>query len=333
MNFDIVIGNPPYQLEGASGGNNDAPIYQIFAKIATSISTQYVSLIIKSAWFTTGRENLLRDFRHHMLTSRTVSRLVVYPNSNILFPDVEIKGGCCFYLEDKKYRGKCEYTLVNNGIEETSMRKLDAFDVLIRDPKVSTIIEKIDEIRKEKGYGTVDTIISADTPFGIPSNPRTSKKTPCKVYETKQNKDDVLLYHIQNGKRLIEYMSINDIRKNVQDIPKYKVFVTGAGGSGNDKKILGKPVFAEKNSICSQSYLYSAFESKKEAVNFEKYLRTKFLRFIVSSIKITQSASNRVYRFVPLINLNNEITDKKLYKLFKLAQNEIKIIENSGSVL
>ena len=135
-------------------------------------------------------------------------------------------------------------------------------------------------------------------------------------------------YHIQNGKRLIEYMSINDIRKNVQDIPKYKVFVTGAGGSGNDKKILGKPVFAEKNSICSQSYLYSAFESKKEAVNFEKYLRTKFLRFIVSSIKITQSASNRVYRFVPLINLNNEITDKKLYKLFKLAQNEIKIIEN-----
>lgn len=139
MNFDIVIGNPPYQLEGASGGNNDAPIYQIFAKIATSISTQYVSLIIKSAWFTTGRENLLRDFRHHMLTSRTVSRLVVYPNSNILFPDVEIKGGCCFYLEDKKYRGKCEYTLVNNGIEETSMRKLDAFDVLIRDPKVSTI--------------------------------------------------------------------------------------------------------------------------------------------------------------------------------------------------
>lgn len=111
------------------------------------------------------------------------------------------------------------------------------------------------------------------------------------------------------------------------------MFVTGAGGSGNDKKILGKPVFAEKNSICSQSYLYSAFESKKEAVNFEKYLRTKFLRFIVSSIKITQSASNRVYRFVPLINLNNEITDKKLYKLFKLAQNEIKIIENSIDVL
>lgn len=333
MNFDIVIGNPPYQLEGASGGNNDAPIYQTFAKIATSISTQYVSLIIKSAWFTTGRENLLRDFRHHMLTSRTVSRLVVYPNSRILFPDVEIKGGCCFYLEDKKYRGKCKYTLVNNGIEETSMRNLDAFDVLIRDPKVSAIIEKIDDFRKKKGYKTVDTIISADTPFGIPSNPRTSKKTPCKVYSERQNVDDVLLYHIQNGKRLIEYMSINDIRKNVQDIPKYKVFVTGAGGSGNDKKILGRPVLAEKNSVCSQSYLYSAFESKEEAVNFEKYLRTKFLRFIVSSIKITQSASNRVYRFVPLINLNEEISDSKLYEFFKLTKEEIEIIENSIDIL
>lgn len=74
------------------------------------------------------------------------------------------------------------------------MRKLDAFDVLIRDPKVSTIIEKIDEIRKEKGYGTVDTIISADTPFGIPSNPRTSKKHPVKFM--RQNKIKMMYYYI-----------------------------------------------------------------------------------------------------------------------------------------
>lgn len=333
MNFDIVIGNPPYQLEGASGGNNDAPIYQTFAKIATSVSDQYVSLVIKSAWFTTGRDNLLRNFRRHMLTSKSISRMVVYPNSRILFPDVEIKGGCCYYLEDKKYLGKCRYTLVNKGVEETSLRNLDTFDVLIRDPKVSSIVEKINDIRKSKEYDTVDSIISADTPFGIPSNPRTSKKTPCRVYEERQSEDDVLLYHIYNGKRMIEYIDVMDIRKNRQDISKYKVFITGAGGSGNDKKVLGKPIVAEKESVCSQSFLYAAFESRDEALNFDRYLRTKFLRFIVSSIKITQSASRRVYRFVPLIDLKEDISDVKLYELFELTSEEIAYIEQTvGSI-
>lgn len=333
MKFDIVIGNPPYQLEGAAGGNNDAPIYQIFAKIATSVSTQYVSLVIKSAWFTTGRENLLKDFRQYMLTSNSITRLVVYLNSRMLFPDVEIKGGCCYYLEDRRNKGECEYTLVNNGNEETTVRKLDAFDVLIRDPKVSAIIEKINAVRLENDYATVDTIISADTPFGIPSNPRTSKKNPYKVHEMRQSESDVLLYHIENGKRLVEYMDVNDIRKNKQDIAKYKVFITGAGGSGNDKKIIGRPIVAERNSVCSQSYLYSAFSSKIEAINFDKYLRTKFLRFIVSSIKITQSASSRVYRFVPLIDLKSDVSDSKLYDLFKLTKEETNLIENSIDVL
>ncbi len=183
----------------------------------------------------------------------------------------------------------------------------------------------------------VETIISADTPFGIPSNPRTSSKTPFKVYTDKTNAHNVLLYHIEDQKRKIEYVSQEDIHKNAQDVEKYKVFIPGAGGSGNDAKVLGNPIAAPKNSVCSQSFLYAAFETEKEATNFMKYLLTKFFRILVSSLKITQSAPSRVYRFVPLQDFTSKSDidwslsiadiDHQLYTKYHLSSDEIAFIE------
>ena len=337
VKFDAIVGNPPYQLEGGSGGNNDAPIFQHFAIESSKLNPRFVSLIIPSRWFAAGRENLLGSFRSTMLNSNKLSKLFTYTDARDVFPNVEIKGGICYYLENNQYNGQCEYTLVQNNTRETEVRSLNDFDILIREPKLSAIIKKIHSLCDEKQI-MVDSIISNDTPFGISSNPKTSKKNPMKVYEYTAEKHNTLLYHIENNKRKVEYVDRRLITKNAQYVDSHKVFITGAGGSGNDPYVLGKPEYAPENSVCSQSYLFAAFKTQLEAENFIKFLKTKFLRVIVSAIKITQSGPSKVYRYVPLQDLtaNSDINwemslpeiDAYLYKKYNLTHEEIAFIEN-----
>ncbi len=328
MNFGYVIGNPPYQDQGGAGGNNDAPIYQRFCNIADRVTSGVSSLVIKAGWFSAGRENLLGDFRRDMLTSRQVKRLVTYANSRDIFANVEIKGGICYYIKDKSYSGDCNYTLMRDGKAIDCMRDLSDFDILIREPILNDIVKKVHEKAVEDEVEFVDTIISSDTPFGIPSNPRSSKKNPFTVYETKADDHDVLLFHIEKLHRKIEYCSRKQVRKNVQDIKYDKVFVPCSGGSGDDKMVIGVPELAPANSVCSQSYLYAKFPSAKEASNFLSYMKTKFFRILVSAVKITQACPKKAYRFVPMQDYNKPWTDEELYAMYGLTNEEIDYIEN-----
>ena len=337
MKFNAIVGNPPYQLTGGSGGNNDAPIFQDFGKLSHSLTGQYVSLIIPSRWFTAGRENLLGEFRKDMLNCGHIELLKTYTNARDVFSNVEIKGGVCYYLLNKNHNGNCNYTLYNGDtIEHTSMNLSD-FDIFIREPKLADIVKKVTTKTSESGIKFVDTLISNDTPFGIPSNPRTSTKTPFTVYTSSSRAHDVILFHIENQKRKVEYVALSDIRKNIGDIKCPKVFIPGAGGAGNDPYVLGRPEVAPAHSVCSQSYLYAAFNSDEEAQNFSKYIHSKFLRILVSVMKITQSAPQRVYRFVPLQDFTSfsdidwsksiEEIDKQLYAKYNLSEDEIDFIE------
>lgn len=340
MKFNAIVGNPPYQLTGGSGGNNDAPIFQHFCRIANKVSNRYVSLIIPARWFAAGRENLLGDFRKEMLNSGHLEKLIVFSNSSELFPNVEIKGGICYYLEDKEYIGNCNYILHRDATVQKSKINLNAFDVLIREPNLAAIVDRIEKQRISDGNGTVDSIISSDTPFGIPSNPKESKKTPFNVYSNSTTEHDVLLFHIENTKRKVEYSRREDITKNKKDIDKAKVFIPGGYGAGESfpHQILGIPEYGPKNSVCSQSYLYAAFKTEIEAKNFINYIKTKFFRVLVSAVKITQSAPSRVYRFVPLQDFTSSSDidwsrpipdiDRQLYAKYSLTDDEIAFIES-----
>lgn len=337
FDFKAVVGNPPYQLTGGSGGNNDAPIFQHFSMLAHKVTSNYVSIIEPARWFAAGRENLLGEYRQYMLTCGEIRKIKTFADGKSVFPRVEIKGGICYYLADKQYDGSCEYTLVQDGKASTTEMDLSNFDVLIREPKLVNIIKNAKTIAEQEGRAFVDSIISNDTPFGIPSNPRTSTKTPFAVYETVDPSHDVLLYHIENQKRKVEYAALSDIHKNVQDIDHPKVFIPGAGGGGNDPYVLGKPEVAPAHSVCSQSYLYAAFDTDNEAEAFCKYIKTRFLRILVSAMKITQSAPQRVYKFVPVQDFtsNSDIDwsksvadiDKQLYAKYNLSADEIAFIE------
>jgi len=326
MHFNAVVGNPPYQLSGASGGTSDASIYQYFAETASNLHADYVSLIMPSRWFAAGRENLLGDFRKSMLNDKRIRKLTIFPTSREVFPSVEIKGGICYYLMDENYNGLCEYSLVENGERNTTLRDLGELDVLIKDPTLSEIVKKI--MNQTNDGETVDSIISSDTPFGIGTNPKASEKNGFDVRSKADATHSTLLIHIEKQHRKAEYIDRSAIHKNAQDIDKYKVFIPTAGGSGNDDLVLGAPICVGPNSVCSQSFLYAAFETEEEAQNFMAYVKTKFFRVLVSSLKITQSAAKKVYRFVPLQDFSKAFTDDMLYKKYMLSKKDIEFIES-----
>ena len=212
MKFDAIVGNPPYQLMGGSGGTNDAPIYQYFASLAEEVEPHYISLIIPSRWFSAGRKNLLGDFRTQMLANRKIRKMYVYPSSQDIFPTVDIKGGLCYYLIDNNYDGDCEYTLAQNGQEKTTTRSLNDLDILVREPELANIVKKVMSGTAETD--TISMIVSNDTPFGIPTNPKTSGKNATVVYEDSTPEHNVKLLYLDNMVRTIAYVSRESIKKN-----------------------------------------------------------------------------------------------------------------------
>lgn len=336
MKFAAIIGNPPYQERGGSGGTNDASIYQDFCQFSFEVNPRFTSMIIPSRWFTGGRENLVGSFRQTMLTSNHTSRLIAFSNAKDLFPDAEIKGGCCYFIYSPSYIGECNYSLIRDGKVFSNYRNLGEFDVLIREPKLAEIVSKI----VSKTNHTIEGLISSDTPFGIPTNPAASTKTPFKVYTDKTDSHDTVLFLITKAGRCTAYVSKKDIKKNISDIDKPKVFIPGAYGAGESfpHQILGVPELAPTNSVCSQSYLYVALNSELETINFIKYIKTKFLRILVSASKVSQHAMSKVYRFVPMQDFTAgsdidwsksvEEIDAQLYAKYNLSDEEIAFIES-----
>lgn len=336
MNFDVIIGNPPYQDKGGSGGTNDASIYQDFCQIAFDVNPNYISMVIPSRWFTGGRENLVKDFRNEMLTSKHVMKLVSFTNAKDLFPNAEIKGGCCYFLYTTSYCGKCKYELNRDDVKIATDRDLGQFDILIREPILANIVERI----LSQVTTFIDGLISSDTPFGIPTNPIDSSKYNIEISEQKDNVHDIAFYWIKRKEgRGIGYVSRKNIKKNIPDISKPKVFIPEAYGAGESfpHQIIGIPEIASAESVCSQSYLYVAFRTNTEAENFAKYLRTKFLRVLVSASKVSQHAMNKVYRFVPIQDFteNSDIDwsrsideiDSQLYAKYHLTEEETAFVE------
>lgn len=313
MKFDVIIGNPPYQL--ATGAMAQAtPLYDKFILQAKRMSPRYLTMIIPSRWFSGGMG--LDTFRDEMLNDKHIRRLVDYPISSDCFPGVEIKGGVCYFLWDRDSPGICKIkTVMGNEQNESSRYLLEpGCDIFIRFNNAISILKKVFTLAEP----TFDSIVSSQKPFGIPTNYRGLKKefkNAVKIYVTKD----------------INYIARQDIPINKQWIDKYKVFMTKGYGAGETfpHQILNKPILGEPNTCCSQTYtVLGTYETKEECLNVISYIKTKFFRFLVMLQKNTQDASRRVYSFVPMQDFNESWDDKKLYKKYGLTQKEIAFIES-----
>jgi site-specific DNA-methyltransferase (adenine-specific) len=321
MKFDVIIGNPPYQLsdqgdskEGARQRGGAIPIYHLFVQQAKKMQPRFLIMITPSRWFSGGRG--LDAYRQEMLQDGRISHLVDYPISGDVFPGVEIKGGVSYFLWDRDYAGDCEVKTVRGNDVSILKRALieKDTDIFVRFNESIAILKKI-LLKKEKSFSD---FVSNQKPFGLRTffeGEKRKVKNSFKIYTNKGH----------------SFVKEKDVTQNQDWINKHKVYVSMAYGAGEDfpHQIINKPFYGEPETCCTETYLViGPFESKKITENVISYMKTKFFRFLVMLRKNTQHASKSVYTFVPIQEFSESWTDEKLYKKYKLTKEEIEFIES-----
>lgn len=316
MQFDVIIGNPPYQMTGGAGGSSDSSIYHLFVEQAKNLEPQFLSMVIPSRWLVGGRG--LDEFRKEMLSSQHLQKLVDHPVSKEVFPGVEVKGGICYFLWSGSHQKPCDVTIVRGEDETSALRNLDEFDVFVRDTRASEILRKV----LEAGETSVTDLLTADTPFGIATN--------FEGFEENKGSEDIALHYVRRGKRDVGFIPRSLIKKNEGLVDMWKVLVPKAGSDGGQKipdSVLGKPWISPPPSAATQTFLAFSVPTEDEAFSIESYYRTKFFRHLVSLRKITQDALRPMYSWVPIQTWDREWTDEELYRKYKLSDDEIAYIE------
>ena len=321
MKFDVIIGNPPYQLsdqgdskEGARQRGGAIPIYHLFVQQAKKMQPRFLIMITPSRWFSGGRG--LDLYRQEMLQDGRISHLTDYPVSAECFPGVEIKGGVSYFLWGRDRTGDCEVKTVRGNNVSISTRPLleEGSDIFVRFNESIEILKKV-LLKKEKSFSD---FVSNQKPFGL----RT-------FFEgEKRRTEDSFKIYTNKGENFVKS---KDITQNLGWVNKHKVYVSMAYGAGEDfpHQIINKPFYGEPGSCCTETYLViGPFDSKKLAESVVSYMKTKFFRFLVMLRKNTQHASKAVYTFVPMQDFSEAWTDEKLYKKYKLAKEEIEFIES-----
>lgn len=312
MKFDVIIGNPPYQL--SNGESSDIPLYNLFIERAISFDPVYVCMITPSRWFQGGK--WLDSFRARMLNDKRISHIYDFPNSKEVFPTVEIKGGVNYFLWDSQHNGDCSFTL-NNGLKSsTTKRNLSQFSKFIRQNEG---IEIIGKVISSNNFDSLSKYVSSQTPFGIYSS--------FNQFESEKKSDNYKIY----ARNKIAYVNKNHITKVHPSLSDYKLLIPKAGSDAmKPDMVYSVPIVAPPNSVCTQTYLIArSFKSIEEAENMLSYSKTKFFRYMLSLLKNTQDIGKDKFEYVPDLDMKQKWTDEKLYKYFGLTDEEIAHIEES----
>lgn len=316
MKFDVIIGNPPYQLSDGGAQASATPIYNRFVEQAKKLNPRYMTMIIPARWYAGGKG--LDTFRASMVMDRHIRVLHDFINASDCFGNgVEIKGGICFFLWDRDHVGKCKvFTHTGDKTVEQNERYLqeDGNDVFIRYAEGVSILGKVQSANEK----TMDEMVSSQKPFGL------------RTYvhgEQKRFAGSIKLYE-RGG---TGYVNRGEITKNENWIDQPKVFISAAYNAGDSipHQIIGKPIAGEAGSACTETYIVvGPFNAPFEVDNAISYIQTKFFRFLVMLRKSSQHAASSVYAFVPQQDFSKPWTDTELYKKYGLTDDEIAFIES-----
>ena len=319
MKFDVIIGNPPYQMNiggGGKGSGTAIPIYNKFIEQAKKLKPNYLTMIIPSRWFSGGRG--LEQFRKSMLSDNKITHLVDYSNSKDCFPGVDIAGGVCYFLWDNHAYDNAECKVENwhNGKCSVTNRKLNEFNVFVRSNTAVSIIHKV----LAQNEITMNKIVRPVSLFGLNTNQEFTN-------------DGEVSVKTSNG---FKKCKMTDLRAGSEILDKYKVFISAASydhGGQPDKdgkrRILSIVDILNPNEVCTSTYIIvDVFDDENKAKNMVNYLKSMFVRFLLSQVCISQHISRDTFSFVPMQDFSKSWTDEELYKKYNLTQEEIDFIES-----
>lgn len=316
MKFDVIVGNPPYQLSDGGAQASASPIYHKFIQQAKKLNPTYLSMIVPARWYSGGKG--LDDFREEMLNDQRIVEIHDFPETSDCFAGINIRGGICYFLWNKEHKGHCKITNYKNGIPNTPTERPlleKGANIFVRYNEAISILRKVQSFKE----GSFTKLVSSRKPFGLPTNFSNFTKE-------QSEQQNILLHRFgDNG-----YISKNQALNNLEWIEKYKVIVPYAspGDDSYPHLILSKPLIAEPNSCTTETYLVvGPFGNKQQSENVSNYMRTKFLRFLVLLLKPTQHVTQKTYGFVPIQNFSEAWTDERLYEKYGITVQEQAFID------
>lgn len=316
MKFDVIIGNPPYQLDDGGAQASARPLYHLFIEQAKLLQPRYLCMIIPARWYAGGKG--LDEFRNNMIHDNRIRTIVDFPISSDCFPGVQIKGGVCFFLWERDNKGLCN-VIEYRGNELISQMQRPLIephtDIFIRYNSAISILHKVAKIKEE----SFSKLVSSRKPFGLPSN--------FDNYSMDKFEGSVVIY----ANKTKGFVKREAIVQNIEWISKYKIFITEAYGAGEDypHQILNKPFIGEPNTCSTETYLViGPFDNIKTTTSVLSYIKTRFFRLLVLLKKNTQHATQKVYQFVPMQDFSHPWTDEMLYEKYGLTEEEIAFIES-----
>ena len=314
MKFDVIIGNPPYQLSDGGFGRSASPIYQKFVQQAKKLSPRYLTMIIPSRWFGGGKG--LDDFREEMLNDPHIRKIVDFEDANEVFPGVDIAGGISYFLWDRDSAGPCEIANMHGGDSVVSTRALNEFETFIRHSQAVPIIRKV----MANGGKRMNAQVTARKPFGLATSIRP------------QESGDITL-RWQNGEGPYNRA---EITTGVDMIDRWKVITSyvgydHAGNPGKDgrRRVFSKIDILPPGTICTETYLVvGSYADEEQALNLVGYMKTRFFRFLVAQFMYSHHITRESYSLVPILDMTKKWSDEKLYQRYGLDQEEISFIES-----
>ena len=314
MKFDVIIGNPPYQLSDGGFGRSASPIYQKFVQQAKKLNPRFLTMIIPSRWFGGGKG--LNEFRSEMLNDDRIRKIVDFEDATEVFPGVSIAGGICYFLWERNTKGQCEVVNVYNETQTTSTRPLNEYSTFIRHSQAVPIVRKV-LAEREKG---MNHQVSSYKPFGL------------RTYAKPQKTGDIIL-HWKKGEGPYER---SEITTGLEMIDKWKVISSRSGhehagdpGKGGQRRVLSKIKILSPGTICTETYLViGTYGKENEAENLVAYMHTRFFRFLLSLFMYSHSITRDTYAFIPIIDMSKTWTEEELYKKYDLTKDEIAFIES-----
>jgi len=329
MKFDVIIGNPPYQMsDGGGTGDSAKPIYNLFIEQAIKLNPTFLSMIVPSRWMKGGKG--LDKFRDTMMNDKRIRLIKDFENAKECFQGINLDGGVCYFLWDKNYNGQVDYYFKSiDGKENFSKRflKSEIATTIIRDFRQLSIIEKVflkseikfsEIVSSRKPYGISTDLFNDPKKYGYDKIPEKPFAGSIKIYGVFGNKG--------GAKRVVGYIH-KDKFEYTDSVEKFKLFHSYAYTT--TATVPPEIIIAPPKEICTETFLrIGVFNTEKEARNCLSYIKTKFFRALLSYNRIQKNLSRSTFELIPIQDFSESWNDEKLYKKYKLDQSEIVFIES-----
>lgn len=317
-----IMGGPPFNSnDGGGRGDSASALYHRYVQVAKGLAPQYISMYMKAVWYSGGKGRGLTEFRREMLDDKRIAIFSDYPDpKESQIENISLRGGVCAFLWDADHDGTCEFTCHINGTDYKVNRflKTDGEDILIRYPQGLSILEKV----KAHGEDVFSNLVSGRDPFGLGDSFSAYMPNPTAAHNTR-------LYCVKKEIGYIKWHQLDKAYRPLANSWKVLVAKASPGEDTLPHSIISAPIISEPKSVCTNGlFVVKTVKSKAEAQNLVDYMHTSFFRFMMLLAKNGHNLTNKVYRYVPVVDLSKKWTDAQLFKRYDITEQEQKFIKS-----